>query len=338
MDNFKRNKKFEWYASGNAPLLYPTELFVGDFIFEDGSKLYIPESYPFTSVWGKSVSTHLLDENTHSAPIFIVIIWFSIVENKFYAIAEKLPKEKIETLLEEINEATKEQKYDSIIAGMAPYGGLAIWLSGNGITTEVAWLQGESIDVDMEDFAQGCSLSREEYAKKALENCKEAYKNYQNNGLPDRMLFERYMQKFNYRITPKFENEDAVFEGIELYYYNGELNTTNSGEHVENVMRAKPYKIVLNWSIGKTQYGGYFWTDEHKIIETFANFFNNDMQKAGNLVIEVGENNKQFKFFLQDETTVIEIPVEDIQIMVFKNKFEFFRSENYNKPPQGWRN
>jgi len=338
MENFKRNNKYEWYASGNAPLLYPTELFVGDFIFEDGSKLYIPESYPFASVWGRSVSNHLLDENTHPSPVFIVIIWFSIVENKFYAVAEELPKEKIETLLLEINEKTKEPKYDFIIAGMAPYGGLAVWLSGNRITTEVAWLQGEPIDVDMEDFAPDCLLNREEYVRNALQNCKEAYENFKKNGLPDRMLFERYMQKFNYRITPKFENEGAVFEGIEMYYCNGELNTTKSGEHIENAMRAKPYKIVLNWSMGKTQYGGYFWTEEKKIIETFSNFYNNDAQEEGDLVIEIGESNEQFKFFLQNNYSVMEIPVEDMQIIVFKNKFEFFRSKNYNRPQGGWRN
>ena len=336
--NKQQDKKYEWYANGNAPSLYPTELFFGDFIFSDGKRLYIPESIPFAGTWGIGGATHILNNNLHPAPAAIDIIWLSLAENQFYSLKAALPKEKIESLLAEIDEKTKEQKYNYIIAGMAPYGGLAVWLSGNEIIIEVAWLQAEPTNVEMTDFAPNGTLSQKEYVETYFKECEDAYENYKKNSLPDKMLFERYMQKFNYRIMPTFENEEAVFEEINLFYYNGELNTTNSGEHAENAMRAKPYKIVLNWSIGKIQYGGYFWTDEKKIIETFAKFYGNDTQKEGNLVIEVGESNNQFKFFLQDDTTVAEIPVEDMQIMVFKNKYEYFRSENYDRPQGGWRN
>jgi len=337
--NKQQNNKYEWFASGNAPSLYPTTLFFGDFVFSDGEKLYIPESIPFAGTWGKTGKTHVLNNNLFPAPTAIDIIWLSLAENQFYSLEATLPKETIESLLAEVDEKTKEQKYEFITVGMAPYGGLAVWLSGNGIKTEVAWLQAEPTNVEMEDFAPDSRFSSiEEYVETYFKFCEEAYKNFQKNGLPDRMLFERYMQKFNYSITPKFENEEAIFEGIELYYYNGELNTTNFGEHASNAMRAKPYKIVLNWSIGKVQYGGYFWTDEKKIIETFSNFYANNAQEKGELIIEVGESNEQFKFFLRNNYSVVEIPVEEIEIIVFKNRFEFFRSENYSKPPQGWRN
>jgi hypothetical protein len=337
MDNLNKNNKYEWFASGNAPLLFPAELVMGDFLFEDLSTMKIPVSLPFAATWGKPVSTHLSSEKYHPAPKFILISWLSLVEKKFYAVVDGLPKEKIDELLSEKNDKTKQPKYDTLVAGMAPHGNLAIWLSGNGITTEVAWMQGKEVPVEMKDFAPNSKLSKEEYAEKALAECKEAHKNVQNNGLPNPTLFKQYMQKFNYRITPKFENA-ATLEKIECFYYNGELNTTNSGEHAENAMRAKPHKIALHWRTGKIQYSGYFWTDETKIIETFAKFYDNDTQKEGELLIEVGKSNKDFKFSLQDKSTVIEIPVEEIEIIVFKNKFEFFKSKNYSKPPQGWRN
>jgi len=332
------DKKYEWYPSGNAPKLYPTQLVFGDFMFSNEEGIYIPESIPFQGRWGEAGGTHILDNNFFPAPSSINLVWFSLIENQFYSLEADLPKEKIAALLAEKDEKTKEPKYKDIIAGMAPYGRLAIWVGGIDVITEVAWLQAEPTDVEWNEFAPYANASKNEYVEAVLNDCEEAYENLQKNGLPDKMLFERYMQKFNYRITPKFENKDAVFEEIELYYYNGELNTTNSGEHTLNAMRAKPYKIVLNWSIGKTKYGGYFWTDEKKIIETFANLYSNDTQKEGNLIIEVDKDNDQFKFFLQNETTVVEIPVEEIEIMVFKNKFEFFRSDNYTKPQGGWRN
>jgi hypothetical protein len=333
-----KNDKYEWYASGNAPDLYPTKLFFGNFILLDDSKCYIPPKSVFATDWGRSMSMDVSGDDFKLVPKAIDIVWYSILENKFYSVEAVLPSEKMEELLKLYDKETKDPLYSFIIAGMAPYGDLAIWLEGGEIITEIAWIKGEQVDVEWADFLPYSLLSREEYVKSIQKDCKEAYENFQKSGLPDRMLFERYMQKFNYHITPKFENEEAVFEGIELYYYNGELNTTNSGEHTENAMRAKPYKIVLNWSIGKTQYGGYFWTDEKKIIDTFSKFYGNDAQKEGCLTIEVGKSNDQFKFFLQDNSFMIEIPVEDMQIMVFKNKFEFFRSANYNKSPGGWMN
>ena len=334
------DKKYEWFASGNAPELYPTELFFGEFVFSNGKRLYIPTSIPFANTtWGRVGKTHFLNNNMFPAPESIYIIWLSLTENQFYSLEAALPKEKIASLLSEINE-DKEQKYNFIVAGMAPYGGLAIWLVGNGITTEVTWLQAKQTEVEMNDFAPGITRTQKVYVEDALRqrhSCKKAYANFQKNGLPDRMLYERYMQKFNYRITPKFEDKDVVLKGIELYYYNGELNTTNSGEHALNAMRAKPYKIVLNWSIGEAKYSGYFWTDEKKIIETFSKFYGSDAQKEGNLVIEAGKTNENFKFSLQDNSSEVEIPAEDMQIIIFKDKLESWRSPNYNRPPDGWR-
>jgi len=333
MDN---NNTFTWLASGNAPLLYPTEIVTGDFLAEDLTKTRIPPVLPFANKWGTPVSLHLSNE-TRPAPKFIIIGWFSIVDHKFYAVVDELPKDKIEALLGSRNEQTKKPAYNTLIAGMAPYGKLALWLSGQGMTTEVGWLQGKEITMSMKEFAPRSQLSREEYAEKALTSCKEAADNLRDNGLPDPALFDRYMQKFNYCITPKFEKDDE-FEGVELYYFNGELNTTLSDEYAAHDMRAKPYKIVLNWRNGKKQYGGYFWIDEPKLIETFQQCFGAEPEQEGNLTIQVGASANQFQFSLQTKEATVEIPSEDMQYIIFKNKFEFLRSPNYKKPPQGWRN
>jgi hypothetical protein len=332
------NKKYEWYAGGSAPSLYPTELFFGDFIFSDGERLYIPKSIPFQGQWGEAGGTHILNNNMFPAPAAIDIIWLSLAENQFYSLQAALPQEKIANLLAEINQKTKKPKYRKITVGMAPYGGLAVWLSGGGIRTEVAWLQAEPTEVAMEDFKPNTRFKTvDECVEFRFKSCEKAYENFQKNGLPDRMLYERYHQKFNYHITPKFENEEAVFERIELDYYNGEYNETNSGEHAENAMRAKPRKIIMNWSIGKANYEGYFWTDENKIIATFANFYDNDPQRETNLIIEIGKDNKQFKFFLQNDYSIMEIPLEELEMIVFRNEFECYRSPSYKRIEGGWR-
>jgi len=330
------NNKFEWFASGNAPVLFPTELVIGRFVFDDLTAINIPESTPFAADWGEAVSMHLLPEKYHPAPKHIMLSWLSITESKFYAVIEELPEEQIAALLSEKDEKTKKPKYNTLIAGMAPYGKVAIWLSGNGITTEVAWLQGEAITFDMQRFAPGSTLTQEAYSKAALAESEEACKNFQKNGLPDPALFERYMQKFNYRITPKF-GKKAEFSAIELSYYNGEADATNSGEHATNAMRAKPRKIALHWHVKKREFSAYFWTDEKKIIDIFDQFYKENAQQNGELLIEVDESNQEFKFTLQDKFIAIEIPTEAMEMIIFKNKIEFFRSKNYSKSTGEWR-
>jgi uncharacterized protein YegP (UPF0339 family) len=268
------------------------------------------------------------------------MIWLSMVENQFYSIQAPLPKEKIDSLLAEI-EKSDGLKLNTLVAGMAPYGRVAVWLAGVGFRTEVAWLQGEPTEVDMKDFAPGVEMSQKEYVDEELNmlnSCREAVENLRKNGLPDPMLFERYHQRFNYRFTPKFENEEAVFTGMELYYYNGELNEKNCGEHALNANRAKPYKIVFDWRVGETKYSGYFWTDEQKIIDTFADFYDTKAQQEGNFIIEVKKSNTEFRFLLETGSTVTEIPIGDMHYIIFKDKIECYRSDNYNRPEGGWRN
>ena len=329
----ENNNKYEYFVSGNAPLLFPTELVTGSLIFEDLSTMDIPVSSPFEGKWGATILTHTSPEKYFPAPKFILISWLSIVEKKFYAVVDELPQEQIANMLAEKSENTKKPKYNTLVAGMAPYGKLAIWLSGNGITTEVAWMTGKEISMDMKDFNPKSELSKEKYAENELAECKAALKNFQNNGLPTPELFEKYMQKYNYRITPNFNIKSA-----EIYYYNGELNAAKTNEYDAVIMRAKPSKIVLHWSIGKTQYSGYFWTDEKKIVDVFQDCYGDDTQKKAEFIIQEENSYKQFRFFLKNSDASIEIPVDDMQYIIFKNQFEFCRSKNYNKPKGGWRN
>ena len=225
-------KKYEWYASGNAPVLYPTELYSEDFILSNNKRLYIPKSIPYASKWGQTGKTHVLDNNKFPAPAAIDIFWYSWVENKFYSLKSALPLERIRNLLEEIDEESDEPLYQDIIAGMAPYGGLAVWLSGSGITTEVAWLQAEETIVEMKDFAPTVVYTQNEYWDLVLKGFEKAYENYQKNGLPDRMLYERYMQKSNYNISFRFEDEDSVFEEIEAIVFKDKYESYRSPNYI----------------------------------------------------------------------------------------------------------
>ncbi len=347
MNNSKKEKisKYAWSPSGSGHKLYPMELFFGEFILADGSRNSIRKSSEFAGDWGDPVTYAFSGDGFRSVPKAIDIIWYSIVEDKFYSAEAELPYQEIEELLKLPHYEKKgKPKYHYIIAGMAPCGGLAIWLEGLGIGTSVAWLYGEEIEVDFEDFCPDCRFNREEYAEWRPAQEAKAYENLQKNGLPDRTLFNNYMQRFNYRFTIKLENEDAVLEKIQTHSLSGEYNYNYSDDHLINAMHTKPRKIWITWRVGKIKYDGLFWTDENKIIDTFDKYYQTDVQKEGELVFEIGKDNNKFKIYLQDKnndpdnpSSIVELLDEELQILVFKDEWEFYRNAGYNnREPGKW--
>ena len=353
-------KKYELFPSENAPRLYPASQYSGYLFFEDEKSTYIPSGASCARDWGVSGGIAILNNgNMFALPDWVEIAWLSIVENKFYGVRAALPKERIQELLELKDPETKEQQFRYIVFGMAPYGGLAVWLDGgvrNALyTIEVAWIQGKEADIKFSDYDPESQQTQEEFCEWALQHWhKNAYANLQKNGLPNKDLFNNYMTKFNYRITPVFEKEGTEFKVTNVRYYNGEefMVYYDIGKYnPEDILmrhdlcepKAKPYKINVFWKQGKNKYDGFFWTDEKKIVETFAKFYQGNTEKNGELVIEIGEDNETFRFFLRDmaaapddTSSIVEIPLEEMEIIVFKNDFESYRS-NYNRPEGGWK-
>ena len=330
--------KYPYFVSGNAPVLYPTETFFGNLMWSEDDGISVPYSYPFAAKWGEAVSMHIYDEKEFPVPTFLDMIWFSIVENQFYSIEEKLPAERMEELFQQKDEKGNPI-YEYIIVGMAPYGKVAVWLSGHQKQTEVAWLKAERVDVEMEDFCPSTNLNREEYAEAVFKNAKEAYEYFQANGLPNRMLYENYMARFNYKIHPVLEDETAELQGVDVWYYNGEFDTCLTDEYSDYAMRAKPRKMIVHYKVGKAKYNAYIWFDDVKTRVAFSDFYGEDSAKEMNLVIDIRKSNKEFHILMNgdDLEKPKELPQENVEILVFKNKFESYRSDNYNRPSGGWR-
>lgn len=331
--------KYPYFVSGNAPVLYPTETFFGNLMWSEDDGISVPYSYPFATKWGEAVSMHIYDEKEFPIPSYIDMVWLSIVENQFYSIEEKLPSERMEELFKQ-KDAKGNPIYDYIIVGMAPFGNIAIWLAGNQKQTEIAWLKAEAIDVEMEDFCPSTILNRENYVKNVLENSKAAYNNFVENGLPPCDLYQNYMARFNYRIEPVFEDEQAELQGVDIWYFNGEFDTNMTDEFSKYQMRAKPQKLVVHYKVGKAKYNAYIWFDDIKIKESFGCFYSMyESINAVELILNISKSNKEYHISISSKERSendenfkpYELFKDCFEIIVFKNKFESYRSENYKK-------
>lgn len=143
--------KFEWLASNSAPAGCLMEITSGAFLFPGGGSLYIPPR-SLHSGWGREVSIHLVGEDTKPLPDRMEITFFSYLEDKFYRGTFALPHERIAELFaagyRSFEEDSGRATYNAIVAGVAPGGAVAVWVSGGERQVEVFFGQAQEAGLD----------------------------------------------------------------------------------------------------------------------------------------------------------------------------------------------
>lgn len=245
-----------------------------------------------------------------------------------------------------------EQRYDKLVVGMAPYGMIQIWASGDGRRTEVCCLHGPEVPVKMSDFRPRATMTQDEYVKK-IQKYPRIVENLKKNGLPGSLLFENYRKRFNYHIVPEIEMEDVDLTQIAVHYFNGEYDVILWERLKENPysLQARPHNIYISWTAGKDQYEVRFIFDEKMILPAFEKVFGEDYPQndnfyevdifekiygddklpKGDFIIEIDKYGKSFKLTLRTEKGKIDVPTDKIQTLVIKNDELIYKSSNYDE-------
>ena len=341
--------------SGSAPSLYPTNIYFGLLWYNDDEALEIPVRYPFKGDWGEILSNMILLREEYPMPSTLNMIYLSFVEQKFYGIETDLPKGRLEELWEITDEKTKESLFSHIVVGMAPYGGIAVWVRGFNKSILIDWLKGIEIEVEMADFHPvNPDITLQDYCDFYINNDSIVKENLDTNGLPPRNLFDKYMQQFTYRYQPLFEKwddgeevewqkykEDELspeFEYIEESLYDGTHDKLHDGGLMKYHQAGKPKKLRVEWHIGKSEYSAYFWFEDERIREVFDRFYGAHPDTKTDFIIRIDAAKRKYELALYrcglKEPQVI--PEDVYQLLVFKNKFEDYRSDNYNQEHGAW--
>ena len=347
------NSKYEYYVSGIASSLYPTEVMFGLLWTSEDNSVNIPMKYPFSGEWGTILSTDLLLENTHPIPQKISILWLSIVEKKFYLLEDVLPKSEIEKLWNKKDE-NGDFLFTHIVVGMAMYGKLAIWLRGPKKSLNEAWLKADEIDLDINDILSlHKRLSIEEYCNRYLEQCEKAKENLKSNGLPASSLFERKMSQFTYRYVCSFLrwNEDDLkwmryeetelqptFDFIQEALIDGTHDKLHDGSLLKYHTAGKPDKISFAWHVKKSDFVAYFWFDEYEMSKFFQKVYGMNSDLKTDFIIRVDFEKKKFEISLYRygmENPCV-LPESVYQYIIFKSKMEYCKSDNYNQVTGAW--
>lgn len=344
----------KYLVSNTYPSKYPIELYFG-LLRYDSHALMLPREYHYHGEWGDFCSVRLIEEE-HPIPKMVDAVWLSVVEKTFYSIEKDLPVNKMEYLFRLTNEISSESIFRYIVVGMAPYGGVAVWIYGFMKSVLVDWMFGENAQISMKDFLPlHPTATLVDYCNYYIDNDPIVKQNLATNGLPPRDLFDNYMKQFTYRYLPLFEhwNEDEEkwlpyteeeqetkpeLDYIEEALYDGTHDKLHDGGLMQYHEAGKPKKLAIKWHIKKSEYMAYFWFEDEAIRAIFDKFYGLHPDTKTDFIIHIDPEKKKYQLFLfrygLQEPRII--PEDAFQLIVFKNKFEQFRSENYDQPRGAW--
>lgn len=124
--------------------------------------------------------------------------------------------------------------------------------------------------------------------------------------------------------------EEALYDGTHDKMHNDELlNYHKAG---------KPQKIAIHWHFKKNKYSAYFWFDYNAIRSAYEAFFSQNPEAEMDFIFlfDVENNIFQLAFYYMDSDSLMLLNENSYQMIVFKNKFENYRTPNYNQPRGAW--
>lgn len=348
-------KDYSYEIAGSADDLFPTETHFGLFRLEDGTMADIPQQYPFGGPWGEPAVEGVSVREKKPLPTHFEIAYLSVVEEKFYYLSIPVNPSDMRQIIEQL-EPNDSAVTHNLIVGMAPYGQVAIWFGDRQKQLLLGWLQGSEVKIDMKDFLpQKPEMTLSEYCLDYINNAPLVSTHIATNGLPLQDYFMGRMRQFTYRYLPLFDcwdNGSKVWKSPEGYgkeatpeldyveesLFDGTHDKLHNGGLLKYHRAGKPKKLALKWHVNKSEYMAYFWFEEEPIRVAFDRFYGPHPDTKTDFIIRIDHQKNKYQLSLYryglPEPRIISESA--YQLIVFKNKFEYFRSENYDQPCGAW--
>lgn len=199
---------------------------------------------------------------------------------------------------------------DSLVVGISSDGFLAIWaeLSGDRVLCY-------SSDVKVTDpMLQKLSVDIE-----TAENTKQ------------RMFACVY--NINVRTTIKSE-----IRRIRMNCFDGSITNYRDRDNIPYNSFGVPHRIKVDFMRDSIIYQIFIWFNLQNIYSIFQRFYGAHPETRADFIIRIDAENKKYELalFRQGLKEPVVIPSEAYQLIVFRNKFEDYRSKNYNQPRGAW--
>lgn len=301
-------QKFEWQPTTSAPKEYPVRLLSASLHLADGELLGILPRALIANGWGEIGAVSLIGEDLKTLPAELELRWFSYTERKCYGGRFKLNQGKLAETFQKklIAPATDAAAaFTHLVIGLAPKGGISIWLSGEGVTEEISHFTAAEVQVDMQGII-GTYPNVEVYAKDVIaQNLPTDSVRLSGHTADDLMKWSgRYRQdyRWHWEITAT-----APTRGVWAHYFNGEAYYwPQTPEEATSFTHPLPDAITVRWdSSSSDSESATLRFDDAELFAAFDKL--GGAGKEAGILIEINRVTGTGKAFVQNETSIIEL-------------------------------
>lgn len=309
-------EKYEWLPTESAMTGYPMELIKGDFVFADKSGIYIPDRRVIHNGWGQTGSIHIAGSPFKPIPEKMVVSWFSYTEDKFYTGTFDLPVKKIAKLFKQglIGPASKKRvTYNKIIAGLAPEGGVSVWLATQGVVLEVATFEASEAQMPWTTVLDNEKVTRAEYIAMVFE---ETLSNVQQIELNEHGIRQHLWQSYTRQYSWQLEVVGVKPAQLWLETFNGESEFFGFADSDRpRQRRAVPTSIKVDWqNAAAKRYFAIIDFDEEEVFQAFEKLSQGKTDHPLVLQIEFNPTSPALDVFLRDGEFVLKLDKNSVKI------------------------
>lgn len=304
---------------------FPMEIYFCIVYTSQGTSETVVPRYPFRDGWGCSKVETCRANQSYNEYVRLKIAWLSLSEHKFFWCDDQLTS---------LRSNYCNQNFDKMLVGLATNGNIVVWGKSEDKSIILTKLKGQEIEMTLEEFLGFSSAySIEEYCRLRMGASKE-----RSNSID---FFKILMRQYNFKF--KIISEDVLVQNkniiskLQIKSFDGCYDKTNSTQLRDFGMRGVPTIISLKYDLNKAERLITFFLNED-ILLFFTNFYGAHPETKTDFIIRIDAENRKYELALyrQGLKEPVVIPESAYQLIVFKNKFEDYRSENYNQPRGAW--
>lgn len=287
--------------------------------------------------WGDIFPMTIISRQTYPLPIKLNLRWITLADLKCYESKDALDTATMEKLWEEQAKRYPDYPFKYVVVGIAPYGGVTIWLRSKINSIFVQQLTAHEVDFDEKE--------------------KPVYSDM--NGSDDLMLtlfpknhLENVMKQFTYRYVAleeyfdgerwkRYANEDNYYENIDIECLedkrlDGTFDYTDGDSLFKYHTAGTPKRITVRWTEGGSYCFACFWLDPDYstwFFESIQRVFPEVQQQDLLVRIDMRANRYEVAMTAND---LVPRAFIGTQYIVFRDGVEISRSEYFNKEDGEW--
>lgn len=346
--------EYVYHTSGSSPRYYPAWAFICDLYLADDQltqRKVMPRNN-MKSDWGEASAVVMLggtDSKPCALPQFLRVIWLSVAEAKCYKLERYIDSEEVAKIWEQ-KDSEGNPVFRFVVVGMTPYGGTALWIRGERKSVLIDWATAEEVNPYTEETGTYFAKCTPEQFSALVLKRDEACLSYLNeNGLPPRDLFDRWMKQYFYRYRAleefwdgegwqHYDEEDFFYDDMAIQYireerYDGTHYDMGDTELMRYHLAGIAKRMAISWKEGRKNFEAFFWFDYDAMAKALERQLFFDPEVKPTLLLRLDTRNKQHSLAIEGDSTTaaVTIPQEAYELLVFQGENELWRSPNFSK-------